>query len=113
MKASPAEWLARLPGPPSALWPAGARSVSVLVHGSMELKLYAPRGHDPQQPHTQDELYIVITGHGRLDNGGVLQPFAPGDVLFVPAGREHRFAEFSDDFAAWVVFWGPQGGESE
>jgi hypothetical protein len=32
-------------------------------------------------------------------------------VLFVAAGVPHRFEEFSRDFAAWVVFWGPKGGE--
>ncbi len=32
-------------------------------------------------------------------------------ALFVPAHATHRFEEFTDDFAAWVVFWGPQGGE--
>ena len=38
-------------------------------------------------------------------------PFAAGDCFFVPAGVEHRFTRFSPDFAAWVVFWGPEGGE--
>ena len=37
--------------------------------------------------------------------------FGPGDALYVDAGVEHRFVEFSDDFAVWVVFYGPAGGE--
>ncbi len=41
----------------------------------------------------------------------VRQPFGPGDILHVPAGVEHRFEEFTDDFATWVVFYGPEGGE--
>jgi hypothetical protein len=32
-------------------------------------------------------------------------------VFFVPAGVAHRFERFSPDFATWVVFWGPHGGE--
>jgi mannose-6-phosphate isomerase-like protein (cupin superfamily) len=108
----PEDWLARLPGPPNALWPQGARSVQAFRHGSLELKLYAPRGSDPQQPHTRDELYVIASGEGVFDNGGELQPFKPHDVLFVPAGRPHRFVHFSDDFATWVVFYGPEGGES-
>jgi hypothetical protein len=32
-------------------------------------------------------------------------------VLFVPAGMDHRFVNFSGDFAAWVIFYGPAGGE--
>jgi mannose-6-phosphate isomerase-like protein (cupin superfamily) len=88
------------------------RFISLLRHGSMELELYAPRGLDEQQPHPRDELYIVASGHGRIDNGGELQAFGPGDVIFVPAHRPHRFVEFSDDFSTWVVFYGPLGGET-
>jgi len=39
--------------------------------------------------------------------------FAPGDMLFVPAKMEHRFEDFSADFATWVLFYGPTGGERE
>ena len=81
-------------------------------HGSMELGYYRPQGTDPQQPHTQDEIYIVQSGSGYFVNGTRREPFAPGEALFVKAGVEHRFEGFSDDFAAWVVFYGPQGGES-
>ncbi|HJN61512.1 MAG TPA: cupin domain-containing protein, partial [Alphaproteobacteria bacterium] len=41
------------------------------------------------------------------------QAFAAGDVLFAPAGLEHRFVNFTDDFYVWVVFYGQEGGESE
>ncbi len=37
----------------------------------------------------------------------------PGSVLFVPARHAHHFEAMSADFAAWVVFWGPPGGETE
>ena len=84
---------------------------TVLSHGSMEVEIYAPQGRDDQQPHTRDELYVVISGTGHFDNHGVVTPFAPGDVLFVRAGAPHRFIDFTDDFATWVVFYGPEGGE--
>ena len=35
----------------------------------------------------------------------------PGTPLFVAAGVEHRFDDFSDDFETWVVFYGAEGGE--
>jgi mannose-6-phosphate isomerase-like protein (cupin superfamily) len=73
--------------------------------------LYAPSGVDPQTPHTRDELYVVMRGAGWFVNGGVREPFGPGDILHVPAGVPHRFEEFTDDFATWVVFYGPEGGE--
>ena len=82
-------------------------------HGSMRVGVYAPRPpHDPQHPHDQDELYIVIGGSGTFAKGEKRRRFGPGDVIFVEAGVPHRFEEFGDDFATWVVFWGPSGGEA-
>ena len=82
-----------------------------LRHGSMKVGLYAPRGEDSQSPHQQDELYIVISGNGDFMKNGEHVPFKAGDVLFVEASIEHRFENFSSDFATWVIFWGPNGGE--
>jgi mannose-6-phosphate isomerase-like protein (cupin superfamily) len=97
-----------------ALLPAnaeGRRYAELLTHGSMRLGIYAPRRFDPQKPHEQDELYLVVQGSGTFVHDGARTPFGPGDALFVAAGVEHRFEDFSDDFATWVVFWGPPGGE--
>jgi len=91
--------------------PKGERSVPVFAHGNMLLKFYTPRGTDEQTPHTKDELYVVVRGSGTFVRGGERHPFRPGDVLFVPAEVEHRFEDFSEDFATWVIFYGPEGGE--
>jgi mannose-6-phosphate isomerase-like protein (cupin superfamily) len=91
----------------------GRRSALLLEHGSMELRWYAPKGDDPQTPHDQDEIYIVASGSGTFLRAGERFPFTPGDALFVGAGVEHRFVDFSDDFAVWVIFYGPAGGECE
>jgi mannose-6-phosphate isomerase-like protein (cupin superfamily) len=91
---------------------AGVRSVAAFQHGTMLAKLYAPRGHDPQQPHTRDEVYVVISGSGTFVAGDKRHPFAPGDFLFVPAHVVHRFENFTDDLRLWVVFYGPEGGEA-
>jgi mannose-6-phosphate isomerase-like protein (cupin superfamily) len=40
-------------------------------------------------------------------------PCRANDLLFVPAKVVHRFEEFSADFATWVMFWGPTGGERD
>ena len=32
--------------------------------------------------------------------------------MFVAAGGEHRFEDFTEDLAVWVVFYGPAGGEA-
>jgi mannose-6-phosphate isomerase-like protein (cupin superfamily) len=84
----------------------------LLKNGSMELGFYKPVGNDEQSPHDQDEIYIVQTGSGKFICGDQRIPFQPGDALFVAAGVDHRFTDFSDDFAAWVIFYGPSGGES-
>ena len=98
--------LARLPGPQ------GQRFAPVLEHGSLVVEIYAPRGRAPQTPHTRDEVYVVMTGSGTFINGETRHPFGAGDVLFVPAGREHRFENFTDDTIVWVIFYGPEGGEA-
>jgi mannose-6-phosphate isomerase-like protein (cupin superfamily) len=85
----------------------------LLSRGTLELGYYKPDTVDPQQPHTQDEIYIVQSGSGYFVLGEERAPFAQGEALFVPAGMMHRFEDFSDDFAAWVIFYGPQGGEIE
>jgi mannose-6-phosphate isomerase-like protein (cupin superfamily) len=92
--------------------PPGNLAVPALGHGSMVVEYYAPRGIDRQEPHTRDELYVVVAGSGTFLNGTTHHPFGPGDIIFVPAGVVHRFEEFSDDFATWVIFYGPQGGEA-
>jgi mannose-6-phosphate isomerase-like protein (cupin superfamily) len=91
--------------------PPGFRSSLLMEHGSMKLRFYKPRGLDQQTPHDQDELYVVASGRGTFFVGGQRVAFGPGDVLFVGAKVEHRFEDFSDDFATWVVFYGPAGGE--
>jgi len=80
-------------------------------HASMSVRYYAPHEQDRQMPHEQDEVYVVASGTGRFVNGNDRHGFAPGDVIFVPAGRVHRFEEFTNDFATWVIFYGPKGGE--
>lgn len=111
MKASLADLLRQIPGAPSAQWPDGERYVEAFSRGTMSVGYYAPRGTDPQGPHQRDELYIVHAGSGQFVVAGERRAFATGDILFVAAGVKHHFEEFSADFGAWVVFWGPPGGE--
>jgi mannose-6-phosphate isomerase-like protein (cupin superfamily) len=89
----------------------GRLSSLMLTHGSLEVRFYAPKGTDPQVPHTRDELYVVASGTGTFVRGEERVPFGPGDALFVAAQVAHRFENFSDDFATWVMFYGPEGGE--
>ena len=82
----------------------------LLEYAECSVELYSPKGSDPQQPHAQDELYIIASGSGTFRRHDSVVPFAPGDVLFVPAHVPHRFETFTEDFETWVVFFGPKGG---
>jgi mannose-6-phosphate isomerase-like protein (cupin superfamily) len=107
------EWLfslddvvARLPDDPGTM-----RFHYALRHGTMKIGLYAPLGVDAQEPHAQDELYVVVSGYGEFVKNGERRAFRAQDVIFVEAGATHRFEGFSADFSAWVIFWGAAGGE--
>ena len=96
-------------GPP----PPGNLAVPIFSHGSLVVELYTPVGHDPQKPHTRDEVYFVTRGTGSFFDGERRHSVAAGSFLFVPAGQIHRFEDFSSDFLVWVVFYGPEGGETD
>jgi mannose-6-phosphate isomerase-like protein (cupin superfamily) len=89
----------------------GKRFASIFEHGTLQVEVYAPRGSDPQQPHSRNEIYFVTTGSGEFVCGETRTPFKSTDILFAVAGVEHQFENFSDDLAVWVLFYGPEGGE--
>ena len=86
--------------------------LTLFKHGTLSVEIYQPDQIDHQQPHTRDEIYVVIAGRGDFYCDGDTLPVAPGDFLFVPAEVEHRFLNFSEGFATWVFFYGPEGGEN-
>lgn len=96
-------------GPPEE----GNLAVSVFAHGSLAVELYAPEDIDGQKPHSRDEVYIVAQGSGIFFDGENRAPVSQGSFVFVPAGQEHRFENFSRDFTVWVMFYGPEGGEAD
>ena len=87
------------------------RFITLFEHGTLAVEYYAPRGSDPQTPHSRDEVYVVAQGSGIFYDGVTRRAVAVGDLLFVAAGVEHRFEEFTEGFGVWVVFYGPEGGE--
>src|SRR5918996_5141170 len=89
--ATVAEALERLPGPE------GQRFATVFEHGSLLVEIYAPRGIDPQQPHTRDEIYFVAAGTGEFVCGESRETFGPTDILFAAAGGGPRLLKFFRD----------------
>ncbi len=80
----------------------------------LRVELYAPPDPDPQQPHLQDEIYIVAEGSGEfwVEDLPAPVPFKERDFLFVPAGKAHRFVNFTN-LKVWVLFYGAEGFELE
>ena len=90
----------------------GKLFATIFEHGTLLVEIYAPRGVDPQQPHTRDEIYFVAAGSGEYVCGDTRTAFGPTDLLFAAAGMIHRFENFTEDLVVWVLFYGPEGGEA-
>jgi mannose-6-phosphate isomerase-like protein (cupin superfamily) len=78
-----------------------------IVHESpgIELGVYvlvAPEA-DQQQPHADDEVYVVLEGTGILEVEGASVPVEEGDAVFVEAGADHRFTAY-EQLAVLVIF---------
>jgi mannose-6-phosphate isomerase-like protein (cupin superfamily) len=61
-------------------------------------------GTDAQQPHTEDEVYYVVSGRGRVHVGGDERPVQAGSVVFVGADVVHRFHDIEEELVLLVVF---------
>jgi mannose-6-phosphate isomerase-like protein (cupin superfamily) len=83
----------------------------VFEHGSLSVEIFSPKKVDDQQPHSRNEIYVVVSGSGEFIHGETREKVGPGDFLFVHAGVVHRFENFSDNLVVWVMFYGPEGGE--
>ena len=78
-----------------------------VVHESagMELGVYVLVAPEPdrQQPHEDDEVYVVLEGSGVLEVEGESVPMEVGDAVFVEAGADHRFTAY-EQLAVLVIF---------
>ena len=64
---------------------------------------------DTQDPHTEDEIYYVVSGRARFTAGTQNILVSPGDLLFVPANERHRFHDIQEDLEL-LVFFAPAEG---
>jgi mannose-6-phosphate isomerase-like protein (cupin superfamily) len=78
-----------------------------IVHESpgLELGVYVLVAPEPdrQQPHADDEVYVVLEGSGVLDVEGEQVQMQEGSAVFVEAGAEHRFSGY-EHLALLVLF---------
>jgi mannose-6-phosphate isomerase-like protein (cupin superfamily) len=66
-------------------------------------------GADEQEPHTEDEIYVVTAGRAMFEADGERVAVGAGSVLYVPAGQVHRFADVTEDLATVVIFAPAEG----
>lgn len=98
--------LAPLPMPATGKWPEGEPYQCMVNEPGAQILIFAPRGTDHQTPHNRNEAYVVVRGSATLEIEGVAQPIAAGDLAWIPRQVTHRFDDISDDFSAWVMFFG-------
>lgn len=82
-----------------------------LSERTMSAGLYAlaPGELDTQQPHRQDEIYLVVSGRAAITVGQETAQVARGSVVYVPAGVPHRFHHITEELRVLVVFSPPEG----
>jgi mannose-6-phosphate isomerase-like protein (cupin superfamily) len=77
-----------------------------LRRDSMSLGLYVlpAGGVDPQEPHSEDEVYYIVSGQGQITVGEETQPVQPGSIVFVAAHVPHKFHSITEDLKILVFF---------
>lgn len=91
--------------------PSGHAYVDFLKTNSLSVgyALWQAGVEDHQKPHTEDEVYYVVSGKAAVRIGGEETLVGPGSVIFVPAGVVHRFLHIEEEVRA-IVFWSPPRG---
>jgi mannose-6-phosphate isomerase-like protein (cupin superfamily) len=89
----------------------GATYVEHFATSDLSVGTYSLRvgAVDTQEPHTEDEVYVVIDGRAGFTGGEQTVEVGPGTVLFVPANESHCFHDITADLAL-LVFFGPAHG---
>ena len=90
----------------------GELYLEFLRRDSMSCGLYVlePGADDPQQPHQEDEVYLVLGGRARLTVDGQDHPVGPGSVLFVARTVPHRFSDVTERLSVLVFFAPAESG---
>jgi mannose-6-phosphate isomerase-like protein (cupin superfamily) len=73
---------------------------------SVGLYVLAAGEPDLQQPHTEDEVYYVVSGSGQITVGEEVRDVVAGSIVFVAASVPHRFHDIAEDLTM-LVFFGP------
>ena len=63
---------------------------------------------DPQMPHTEDEIYYIVSGSATIEVKGESRQVEARSVVYVDAHTAHRFHSIVEDLSASVVFTPPR-----
>jgi mannose-6-phosphate isomerase-like protein (cupin superfamily) len=85
-----------------------------LQRASLSAGVYhLPAGEpDPQRPHTEDEVYYVLSGEGAVEIAGEVTRVRPGSVVFVEKHVPHRFLDYDEGITLLVIFAPPRGSQA-
>lgn len=79
---------------------------------SMGLYVLPAGGVDPQQPHTEDEIYYVLSGRGQIRVAAEDRAIETGTIVYVGANIEHRFHSIEEELRL-LVFFAPAEGSRD
>ena len=77
---------------------------------SCGLYVLEPGADDPQGPHQEDEVYVVLAGRARLTVAGRDKPVGPGSVVFIARTVPHRFTDVTGHLSVLVFFAPAESG---
>ena len=86
-----------------------------LRRDSMSLEVYRLEAGatDPQDPHTEDEVYYIVTGSAKIRIGDNVHPVEPGDIIFVEREINHYFFDIESELVTLIFFAPPYGSLAE
>ena len=71
---------------------------------SMGLYVLPAGGADPQSPHTEDEVYYVVSGRAKIKVADEDRAVQAGSIVYVAKNVEHRFHSIEDELTILVFF---------
>ncbi|WP_440134144.1 cupin domain-containing protein [Chitinophaga sancti] len=81
----------------------GDAAVTLWEHNTKRVVLLAPEDNYTQEPDSQNEMYIVMSGCAEVQYKDKIIDLDSGDYLFVPAGTWHKFINATKDFMLWKI----------
>lgn len=85
--------------------------IECIRHDSLSVEVYRldAGATDQQDPHTEDEVYYVVTGSATIRIGDDHYPVERGDIIFVQRGVEHYFYDIQSELITLIFFAPPYG----